>query len=131
MRQLRKIIHIDDDPILRMMVQRSIERSNHGLEIISCSIAQEMMDQLPVFKPDILLIDVSMPVLNGPDLLRKIRSLRDRTPAIFMTGHEKLILEDQEMLEPILGIIPKPFVPAELGHSLVEMWNDFIDNQGE
>lgn len=124
MTQLKKILHIDDDEMMRMMFKKSIERSHPDLEVISCTTALEFIDGLATFQPDLLIIDVVMPILDGPTLLRKTRSLSYTAPAIFMTGHETLELEDQESLEPLLDMIHKPFVPAQVGHDILAMWKN-------
>lgn len=122
MKQLKKILHIDDDAMMRMMVQKSIERSMKGFEIVCCTNPAEFTEKLSTFEPDLLIIDVVMPVLDGPSLLAQIRALPNTTPAIFMTGHESLELGNRELLEPIIGIITKPFAPTSLGDDLLALW---------
>lgn len=125
MTQLKKILHIDDDAIMRMMVKKSIERGDQGFEFMSCETSAEFVEQLINFKPDLLIIDVMMPAVHGPALLKQVRDLRNVTPAIFMTGHEKLTLDNKSELDPVLGIIQKPFTPAELGSDLLKLWDAF------
>jgi two-component system OmpR family response regulator len=122
MKKLTKILHIDDDEIMRMMLKKAIERNNQGFEIVSCATATEFIGNLAIFQPDLLIIDVVMPVLDGPSLLAKIRAMPDTTPAIFITGHENLELNNKESLEPILGIIHKPFSPMKICDDLLNMW---------
>lgn len=124
MNTLKKILHIDDDSVMRMMVKKSLERSGHDFEIINCATGTEFLEHLSSFKPDLLIIDVIMPVLEGPDLLRKLRDMQDQTPAIFMTGQDDIDFKDREILEPILGILHKPFAPAQLGDNILSLWNN-------
>lgn len=124
MSKLKKILHIDDDDIMRMMFRKSMERTHPDIEVVSCVTMLEFIDHLSSFKPDLLIIDVVMPIVNGPTLLKKIRALSYTMPAIFMTGHETVELEDQASLEPILDIIHKPFVPAQVGHNILRMWEN-------
>lgn len=122
---LQKILHIDDDTVMRIMVQKALERSNKGFNIISCTTAEDFLKNLPEFKPDLLIIDVVMPDIRGPDLLAKIRDLSIQTPAIFMTGKDDLEIENRDRLEPIIGIIPKPFSATTLGDDLICLWNQY------
>ena len=122
---LIKILHIDDDAVMRLMIKKSLERSTHGFEIMSCTSADEFMESLPKFLPDLLIIDVVMPILNGPTVLANVRKLQNRTPAIFVTGQENLELDNQENLEPIIGMIHKPFSPIALGDQLLAFWKKF------
>lgn len=124
MKKLEKILHIDDDAVIRMMVKKSIERSQSGLEIISCISSDEFINNIATYNPDILVIDVIMPTTPGPVLLQKIREKGIETPAIFMTGQDHIDFKDRAGLEPILGIIKKPFSPTQLPSDLISLWNN-------
>jgi DNA-binding NtrC family response regulator len=121
---LKKLLHIDDDTVMRMMVKKTLERSHYNFEVMTCAAPEEFMSQLDIFHPDLLIIDVAMPIISGPLLLEKIRNHGQMTPAIFMTGHENLELVNRGKLEPIIGIIHKPFSPNSLGENLVSLWNN-------
>lgn len=125
---LHKILHIDDDAVMRMMIKKSLERSHHDFEVICCSHYTEFMEALAKFSPDLLIIDVMMPVLDGPTVLSKVRSLQNKTPAIFFTGQEQLAFDNQNSLEPIIGMIHKPFSPLALGDELLTLWNRFHES---
>ena len=127
-RTLHKILHIDDDTVMRMMVTKSIQRSHPDINIISCAHAQEFMDSLESLKPDLLIIDVMMPAVDGPTLLGRIRHANIQTPAIFMTGQETIDFDNRSSLEPIIGVINKPFSPTKLGDDLLELWKNFKAN---
>jgi len=122
MKPLKKILHIDDDTVMRMMVKKTLERSGQNFEVVTSTTPEEFLDYLPVFCPDLLIIDVAMPILSGPLLLEKVRSLKNQTPAIFMTGHETIDFKNREKLEPIIGVIHKPFSPNVLGENLITLW---------
>ena len=122
MRELKKILYIDDDTVMRMMVQKSLERTHKDFIITCCAQPSEFIDLCTSFKPDLLIIDVVMPTLKGPELLSRLRRLGIRIPAIFITGQEMIDFENREVLEPILGIIQKPFSPSALGKNLTDLW---------
>ena len=125
MPSLHKILHIDDDAVMRLMVKKSLERSDKNFEVISCSNEAEFMDALNHFKPDLFIIDIIMPLIDGPNLLKKLRVLQNKTPAIFMTGQEYLDLDDENSLHPVIGLVHKPFSPLALGDELIKIWNKF------
>jgi CheY-like chemotaxis protein len=124
---LQKILHVDDDTVMRMMVKKALERSQKGFDVVSCASAHEFLDKITPFSPDLLIIDVIMPIMTGPVLLEKVRGLSIKTPAVFMTGQEMVEIQNREKMEPILGIIQKPFSPASLGDDLIKLWNGFSD----
>jgi FixJ family two-component response regulator len=107
---------------MRMMVKKALERSGQNFEVITCATPEEFLATLLGFSPDLLIIDVAMPILSGPLLLEKVRSLKNQTPAIFMTGHETIDFKNREKLEPIIGVIHKPFSPNVLGENLITLW---------
>lgn len=123
---LKKILHIDDDSVMRLMVAKSLERCKHDFETISVATAEEFFVHLSVFQPDLLLLDMTMPIITGPEILTQIRRNGNKTPAIFMTGNEGLIIENKNALEPILGIIQKPFSPTHLGDDLMALWKNKV-----
>ncbi len=125
MTRLKKILHIDDDAVMRMMIRKSLERSQKDFDIVSCASSNEFIENISSFLPDLLIIDVVMPEIKGPDLLKRIREKSCYIPAIFMTGQDDLKIDDRENLEPIIGIIQKPFSPTTLGDDLIGMWNGF------
>jgi two-component system cell cycle sensor histidine kinase/response regulator CckA len=129
MRPLKKILHIDDDAVMRMMIKKSLDRSDKGFEVISCSIISEFINHITTFSPDLLIIDVVMPTTDGPTLLEKVRRLHCRTPAIFMTGQESPDLSSHISLEPILGIIHKPFSPTLLSDDLMRFWEQWCKRE--
>ena len=122
---LVKILHIDDDAVMRLMIKKSLERSAHKFDIVSCGTAAEFIDLLPTFNPDLLIIDVVMPILDGPALLANVRRLPNKIPAIFVTGQEYVEFDNQEGLEPVIGLVHKPFSPLALGDDLVALWHKF------
>jgi two-component system OmpR family response regulator len=124
---LHKILHIDDDPIMRIMVKKALERSQKKFSIVSCATANEFMTHLSSFSPDLLMIDVMMPIIDGPTLLSRVREKSIMIPVIFVTGKEFIDLEDRGKLEPIIGVLQKPFSPALIGEHLELLWkNQFI-----
>lgn len=118
------ILHIDDDAIMRMMVKKAIERSPRSMSIFSCATPQEFFDSLSRAPYVVFLIDVQMPLMNGIDVLRKTRSIGFTAPAIFMTGHTDLDITNREAVEPIAGIILKPFPPLTLGEDILRLIRD-------
>lgn len=125
MTPLHKILHIDDDAIMRTMVKKSLERSQKNFEIISCGTPSEFIAHIPSFLPDLLMIDVHMPLMKGPDLLLKIRESYPHIPALFMTGDETPSFANREKMDPMIGVLQKPFSPLTLGEDILHLWNHY------
>ncbi len=120
---LRTILHLDDDDIMRMTVKKSLERSQKGFEISSCASKAEFMEKLGSLTPDLLIIDVRMPDISGPDLVRSLRQNSITTPVVFMTGLDDLEITGHDDLDPVIGVIRKPFSPSTIGDDLLGLWN--------
>ena len=72
-------------------------------------------------RPDLLLLDVMMPDMDGPTLLRETRGMATSTPAIFMTAQT----QDHEIARLLalgaIGVVIKPFDPLVLGTQVLSM----------
>jgi two-component system nitrogen regulation response regulator GlnG len=79
-----KIIVIDDDRAVRLMVEKGLE--NLGFQVIAASMAMEGLRLVEVEQPDVALVDICMPEVNGFELFRKIRAMDSKIPMIFVTS---------------------------------------------
>ncbi|HEY4305026.1 MAG TPA: response regulator [Gemmatimonadaceae bacterium] len=68
-----KILICDDDPIIRMFVQRAVEQASH--EAVLAEHGREALDCLESEDPDLLITDLQMPELDGFGLVKAIRGL--------------------------------------------------------
>jgi CheY-like chemotaxis protein len=119
-----RILYAEDDPDIRQLVSMLLEFAG-GFTLKACSSGLEALNEIDAFEPQLLLFDVMMPGMNGPDALLQIRKLeayRD-TPVIFMTAK----VQPDEMQGYLdLGavrVISKPFDPMTLVEEIQEVWN--------
>jgi CheY-like chemotaxis protein len=104
-----RVAHVDDDEDLRMLVRVALE-TTADCAVASCASGAEALEVVPEFRPDVLLVDMLMPGMNGletVDALRERMAL-DEVSVVFVTG-----LDDEEHLAPLraagAAIIAKPF----------------------
>jgi DNA-binding response OmpR family regulator len=86
MADAKKVMIVDDDLVLRQMYGERLKVE--GYEIIEAGSGQESLDLLKTVHPDIILLDVMMPKMNGIDVLKTIRadeSVKD-IPVIILTA---------------------------------------------
>lgn len=120
---LKKILYVEDEPDIRTIAAMALE-SLGGFELACCSSGQEALDKAPEFEPDLILLDVMMPGMNGPSTLQALRALPGlaSTPVIFMTAK----VQPQELAEyralGALDVIHKPFDPMLLAEHVREIW---------
>ena len=67
-----RILVVDDDAILRQLL--SVKFNSAGFEVDTAEDGQQCLSKVGVFKPDIILLDFQMPVMNGVQVLEKLRS---------------------------------------------------------
>jgi two-component system cell cycle sensor histidine kinase/response regulator CckA len=104
----RKILVIDDDPVLVKLVSEMLEIL--GYEPVSCTSSPEGLrifcDTPDDF--DLIITDMSMPIMNGDILAHKIISIRKDIPIIICTGFNEYISEEQAKEKGICEIVIKP-----------------------
>ena len=87
MPQLKKILYVEDDESIAEVVMMTLEDFG-DFQVQHCPSGQEAVDAFSVFKPDLVLLDVMMPGMDGPTALQHIRKLPGGSsiPVIFMTA---------------------------------------------
>ena len=108
------ILLVEDEDELRNLASRSLE--SHGYRIVPAADAQEAIQLAGQMdgQIDMLLTDVIMPGMSGPELARKLVETRPDLPVLFIsgyTGDDKLA---EGRLPPDADLLPKPFGPEEL-----------------
>ena len=121
-RPLRTILYIDDEPDLRLIVQAALGLTE-GLTAYTAESSQalELAHEL---QPDLVLLDVMMPHLDGPGTLKLLRAdaALSHIPAIFLTARAT---PDEVVRLRALGafaVIAKPFDPMRLSGQLLALW---------
>ena len=119
-----KILVADDDKAIQRIVQRLLE--TEGFEVVVAVDGREALDQVTAAAPNLVILDVMMPQMNGLDVLEQIRSryTADQLPVVMLTGQgEPLDVERGKQLGANL-YLTKPFDPEHLmmavAHVIVE-----------
>lgn len=105
----KKILAVDDDLDLLKMLKFRIEAE--GYEFISAKDGKEMLEVLKIKKPDMVLLDIMLPNMDGYSALREMRKEEayNNIPVIILSAKEKQKIEDLFVLERISYYIEKPF----------------------
>ncbi|HEY9774194.1 MAG TPA: response regulator [Planktothrix sp.] len=115
MNELKKILILDDDDSIRRIAELTLTRIGK-FEVKLCKHHTEFFELLTGYLPDLILLDVMMPGMDGPTVLSNLRK-DPRTasiPVVFMTA--KIQRHEVEAYSQLgaSGLIRKPFEPAEL-----------------
>ena len=123
MRALKRILHIEDVPSIQIVTRIALERIG-GFEVLSCASAQAALAEVRAFAPDLILLDVMLPQMDGIELLRQLAGLVDlrQTPVVLLTGHleRERLAELQQM--GVREVLQKPFDPLQLTAQLRAIW---------
>jgi len=125
---LQRILLADDEPDILEVSKIALETVG-GFEVEVCSSGAELLQRLPDFRPDLIIMDVLMPDMAGPEVLSRVRQLPDFSgiPVIFLTGvangTELKALRDSGVVDVIL----KPFDPMTLANRVDGIWDSVND----
>lgn len=122
---LKRILYAEDEPDIREVASLALEAVG-GVTLKMCHNGREAVEQAAAFAPDLFLLDVMMPEMDGPTALATLRKIPglESTPAIFMTAK----VQPQEVaLYREMGaadVIPKPFDPMTLAELVQAIWDE-------
>ena len=123
--ELKKILYVEDQQDIQMVAEYALTQISR-YELKLCSSGEEALAVISEFNPDIIILEVMMPGIDGPETLTEIRKLDAyiNTPAIFMTA--KVLPNEIEdlMKQGVLNVISKPFDPVSLGTKVQEIWDN-------
>ncbi|MDD3237139.1 MAG: response regulator [Candidatus Gastranaerophilales bacterium] len=123
--KLKKIMYAEDEDDIKTIVKVAIDAMS-PCEIEFADNGQILLDTIDNYAPDLVLLDVMMPLMDGPTTLQKLRQKEStkNVPVIFMTA--KAQVHELESLKKlgILGIITKPFDPVQLYANISKIWEE-------
>lgn len=122
--ELTRILYVEDDQDIQAIAMMVLETIS-GFTLEPCSSGAEALQKAVAFKPDLVLLDVMMPGMDGPETLKGLRAFPElaSTPVVFMTAKvQPQEVEDYLNLGAI-GVIAKPFDPMTLAQELRSIWS--------
>jgi len=120
---LQKIMYVEDEPDIQAVARLALEAVG-GFTVRICSSGPEALAVAAGFSPDLILLDVMMPGMDGPSTLQSLRALPDLSaiPVIFLTAKVQPAEIAQLKSLGALDVIAKPFDPMKLSDQVREIW---------
>lgn len=120
---LKAILYVEDDLHVRTTAKLVMEVIGK-FEVRECSSGREALVAARDFQPDLILLDVLMPELDGVNTLAMLRRLPHlaNTPALFVTGLTSEADIARYMEAGAIGVIAKPVLPMRLTGQLNSLW---------
>jgi len=126
MSKVNNILYVEDEVDIQTIAKIALEDIG-GFNVKICSSGQEAIELIESFNPDLILLDVMMPGIDGPETLKRLKKLNllGNSSIIFMTA--KVQIQEIEYYKSLgaLDVISKPFDPITLADKI----NEIMDNQ--
>ena len=118
-----KLLYVEDEADIRVIAEVSLE--GEGFEMVFCESGEQAVARAGDFQPEVILLDVMMPGMDGPTTLQNLRAIPglQNTPVIFLTAK----VQPNEIKDFIalgaIDVIPKPFDPMTLADQVRDILN--------
>ncbi|KIC46099.1 hypothetical protein RA28_09950 [Ruegeria sp. ANG-S4] len=115
----KQIVHVDDDEDILTITRMALELVG-GFDVLQFNSGRKVLEVLSDLNPDLFLLDVMMPEMDGPELMTEIRKRPEHktTPVVFMTAKAEHQVQDMAVFGDALACITKPFDPLILHEEL-------------
>lgn len=122
--QLSRILLVEDDPDIQAVACMALETVG-GFEVKMCNCGADALENVREFAPDLILLDVMMPGLDGPTTLEELRRLDEiaMTPVVFMTAKVQAAEKSHYCELGAVDVIAKPFDPMSLAATVQGIWD--------
>ena len=116
---LRRILCAEDEPDIRAVARLALEQVG-GFDVLICSSGEEALDKAGAFAPDLIVLDVMMPGMDGPATLRRLRAAPATAaiPVVFLTAKVQPLEIEHYYSLGAADVIAKPFDPMNLATRL-------------
>ena len=96
-----RVLIADDGPQIREWLRDFL--TSQGYEVTAVATGAQLLDAVPTFQPDVIVVDMVMPGFSGTDVLAALRRGGLTMPVILISGHEITVREG------FFGVLSKPF----------------------
>ena len=120
---LERVMHVEDDDSIRAVAEIALT-DVAGFTLLSCDSGKSALAQAEAFAPQLILLDVMMPQMDGLQTLAALRNLPSLTdtPVVFMTAKIQQAEKQRYLDAGAVAIIEKPFEPMTLGETLSHIY---------
>ena len=121
---LTRILYVEDDPDIAEVATMALEEFG-AYEVHHCSSGALALRRFPEVAPQLVLMDVMMPQMDGPETLRHLRDMPGGgdVPVVFMTARAQIHEQAAYRALGALAVIVKPFDPMTLSLQISEIWD--------
>ncbi|MCX7185283.1 MAG: response regulator [Nitrosospira sp.] len=121
--KLQNILYVEDEPDIQAIAKLALEMVG-GFTVKTCSSGEQALLEAEAFMPDMILLDVMMPGMDGPSTFKALRErpLLAQVPVAFMTAKVQPLEVAHYKSLGALDVIAKPFDPMTLAAQVRAVW---------
>ncbi len=125
MSELQTLLCVEDEPDIRAILELSLQKLG-GFNVVTCGSGEEALECLVDVSPQLILLDVMMPGMDGPSTLKAMRKVDGyaRVPVAFLTAKVQPKEVDDFLAHGAVGVIAKPFDPISLPDEVRRLWQE-------
>lgn len=128
--KLLKVIVADDESIIREGIVQSIRWSEMGLQVVAeAEDGEEALELAIAHQADLMLVDISMPIMNGLELIKRLKTNIPKCKVSIITGHDEFTYAQEAIKLDVEDYILKPVDPKYLSDVLAAMIKKIEDEQ--
>ena len=116
---MAKILVVDDEPNIRKLL--TVALGNRGHTVITADNGVEGLASIEFDKPDLVVLDVMMPQMNGHQVREEVRKRGNQVPILFLSAAGTFEEQVEQMQDDMVDYIPKPFKPSDVADHIEAM----------
>lgn len=116
-----KILVVDDSPVMRKLVIRSIRQAGYDVEIVQAEDGVEALTVVEDEQPNVILADWNMPNMTGIEMLRALREAGNRIPVGFVTSESTMEIRVEAQQAGASFFLSKPINAEQLETALTSV----------
>ncbi|MHB1340587.1 MAG: response regulator transcription factor [Coriobacteriia bacterium] len=116
---MAKILVVDDEPNIQKLL--TVALTNRGHKVITADNGVEALSSIEFDKPDLVVLDVMMPQMNGHQVREETRKRGNKIPILFLSAAGTFEEQVEQMRDDLVDYIPKPFKPSEVADHIEAM----------
>ncbi|NOW06228.1 response regulator transcription factor [Clostridium beijerinckii] len=127
-----KLVIADDEPKIRRGIENILNWSEFGIEIVGQAEDGEIaLEIIKENRPDIILLDINMPFLNGLDLLQKLKEIGNSGIVIIISGYDDFSYAQKALQYNVFDYIIKPVSKKNIEEIIIKATNKLIEKGKE
>jgi CheY-like chemotaxis protein len=105
-RPVGRILAVDDEPAVNEMLQAVFTELGYA---VRCAVdGSEALESVPIFKPDVVVLDLLMPEMSGLEVLQRLRQQRPKLPVVILSGSQDAALVRRSIESGAFDVLRKP-----------------------